>query len=177
MPKQLIRELSFSLLILLILGCRQNARTDQAKISPQTPISEDEISSARIAVDVGVLVADMEKSLGFYRDLIGLSFVTEINTTLIGTGRMVQLKHGESLIKLVEMDQKPSLPSPEEISSALGYRYITLMVPEMDSIKAKIEQASVEVKLPLTELGNGAKILMVKDPDGNIVEFVQEVTN
>ena len=28
--------------------------------------------------------------------------------------------------------------------------------------------------MALTELGNGAKIMMVEDPDGNIIEFVQE---
>ena len=28
--------------------------------------------------------------------------------------------------------------------------------------------------MPITTLGHGAKIAMVEDPDGNVIEFVQE---
>ena len=130
--------------------------------------------SARIAVDVGVVVADMERSLGFYRDLLGLPIVAEVTTSLIGKGRMVQLAHGTSLIKLVEMDEAPSGGTSKGIPAVFGYRYITLLVADIEPFMTKIEQAEIPITLPLTELGNGAMIVMVEDPDGNIVEFVQE---
>ena len=147
--------------------------------TPATASSEDapqaaEAPSARIAVDVGVVVTDMGQSLGFYRDLLGLPVVAEVTTSLIGKGRMVQVQHGTSLIKLVEMEAVPSERSPAGIATAFGYRYITLLVTDIDAIMTKIEQAEVPIALPLTELGNGARIVMVEDPDGNIVEFVQE---
>ncbi|MEL6253977.1 MAG: VOC family protein [Bacteroidota bacterium] len=128
----------------------------------------------RIAVDAGLLVANMDESLAFYRDLIGLPLIAEITTSLIGKGRMVQLQHGASLIKLVEMEQPPSKTSPTGLSSALGYRYITLMITDMDAMMERIEQANIPIALPLTTLGNGAQIVMVEDPDRNVVEFVQE---
>ena len=87
---------------------------------------------------------------------------------------MVQLKHGTSLIKLVELKTTPSAKTETGINTAMGYRYITLMVTEIDPIAEKLAQNHVPVALPLTTLGNGAKILMVEDPEGNIVEFVQE---
>ena len=133
-------------------------------------------STARIAVDAGVVVTDMEQSLGFYRDLLGLPVVAEVTTSLIGKGRMVQLKHGASLIKLVQMDEAPSQRTPTGIPTVFGYRDITLMVTDLDAIIAKIEQGDVPIALPVTELGNGARIVMVEDPDGNIVEFVQEAS-
>ena len=63
--------------------------------------------SARIAIDVGIVVVDIARSLSFYRDRIGLPVVAEVQTTLIGKGRMVQLKYGESLIKLVQLNEAP----------------------------------------------------------------------
>ena len=38
--------------------------------------------------------------------------------------------------------------------------------------KARRNQMPIEIDI--TELGNGTKIAIVKDPDGNFVEFVQE---
>lgn len=153
-----------------------------AACNPQPPATASESDlpqdapapSARIAVDVGVVVADMERALGFYRDLLGLPVVAEVTTSLIGTGQMVQLAHGTSLIKLVQMDDPPSEHTPTGIPTVFGYRYITLMVVDIGAVMAKIEQGQVPVALPLTALGNGAQIVMVEDPDGNIVEFVQE---
>ena len=144
---------------------------------PADPIDsarEAPIPSTRIAIDVGILVADLESSLGFYRDLIGLTAIAELPTSLIGKGRMVQLRHGESLIKLVELNEPPSSHSPAGISAAFGYRYITLLVTDLEAIFAKLVAANVAIALPITQLPNGAEIAMVADPDGNIVEFVRE---
>ena len=129
----------------------------------------------RIGVDIGIVVAKLERSLSFYRDLLGMLVVAEVTTSLIGKGRMVQLQHGESLIKLVELHTPPSKPGPTDISEFLGYRYVTLLVAELDVIMAKIKARNISIALPVTQLNNGTRIAMVKDPDGNIVEFAQEV--
>ena len=130
-------------------------------------------ASKRIAVDVGLVVADMQRALSFYRDLIGLPVVAEVTISLIGRGQMVQLAHGASLIKLVRLEKPPSAGSPAGISKALGYRYITLLIADIEAIMTKLEQEKVSIALPITRLENGAAIAMVMDPDGNIIEFVQ----
>ena len=135
---------------------------------------DDRTGSPRKAVDIGILVTDMERSLHFYRDLLELPVVGEIRTTLIGPGRLVQLQYGASLIKLTQMDQSPSVSSPEGLTSAYGYRYLTLLVSDIDAMMCRLEQGGVAVAIPVTVLGHGARIAMVEDPDGNIVEFVQE---
>ena len=159
------------LLLFMVAACNTEASAPASgSVDPQaTPASPP-----RIAVDVGVIVADMEQALGFYRDLLGLPVVAEVTTSLIGKGQMVQLAHGASLIKLVQMEEAPPGGTPTGITTTFGYRYITLMVTDIEAIMTKIEQAEVPIALPLTELGNGAKIVMVEDPEGNIVEFVQE---
>ena len=173
-PRHFARLISLAmggLLCCSLAGC--NTETPAPASGVETPQAVS-ASSARIAVDAGVVVVDMEQSLGFYRDLIGLPVVAEVTTSLIGKGRMVQLKHGASLIKLVEMEEAPSGRSATGIPTTFGYRYITLLVTDIDAIVTKIEQNEVPIALPVTELGNGAVIVMVEDPDGNIVEFVQE---
>ncbi|MEL7508606.1 MAG: VOC family protein [Cyanobacteria bacterium J06554_1] len=134
------------------------------------------VPTPRIAIDVGLTVTNMERSLHFYRDLIGLTVVAEMTTTLIGKGRMLQLKHGESLLKLVELENIPPRQGSPGIGMGLGYRYITLLVSNIDKIMTKLEQETVAMVTPATQLNNGATIAMVTDPDGNIVEFVQEIS-
>jgi len=153
-------------LALLVVAC--------AAPPPQTAASEN---TARIAVDVGVIVADMDAALAFYRDGLGLEQIGDFRTSLIGAGRMVQLRHGASIVKLVQMDEAPQQASPPGLTGGRGYRYITLMVEDIAAMAERSAQAQAPVALPLTTLGNGAQILMVEDPEGNIVEFVQEPTS
>ncbi|MEM8892382.1 MAG: VOC family protein [Bacteroidota bacterium] len=174
MQNPLFQFLFVWLPLLALMSCSPQESDKQQMPAEEDNQTSTQLTTPRIAVDAGVLVTDMERSLGFYRDLIGLPVIAEITTSLIGKGRMVQLQHGTSLIKLVEMEQAPSQTSPSGLSSAFGYRYITLMISDMDEVMQKIEQADVPIALPLTTLGNGAKIVMIEDPDGNVVEFVQE---
>ena len=137
-------------------------------------MSEQGNKATRIAIDVGIIVTDMAQSLTFYRDLIGLAVIAEVTTSLIGKGQMVQLQHGTSLIKLVALEQTPAAQSLTGIPTTIGYRYITLLVTDINKIMTKLAQNNVNITIPITELGNGTMIAMVEDPDGNIVEFVQE---
>ena len=66
------------------------------------------------------------------------------------------------------------MSSPEALTHALGFRYLTIPVADIEAIMQKLEAAGVAVSIPLTQLGNGTLIAMVADPDGNTVEFVQE---
>lgn len=134
-------------------------------------MSKDE---PRTAVDVGVLVKDLERSLAFYRDLLDLPVINEVQLSLLGQGRMVQLRYGHSLIKLIELERLPHKQISADITEALGYRYITLLVPDIRSVVTRLEQAGVAITLPITNLANSAQIAMVTDPDGNVLEFVQE---
>ncbi|MEL6383067.1 MAG: VOC family protein [Cyanobacteria bacterium J06626_18] len=72
------------------------------------------------------------------------------------------------------MDEAPSEQSPKGIATALGYRYIALLIADVAAIVTELERNGVSIAVPMTQLGNGAAIVMVEDPDGNIVEFVQE---
>ena len=60
------------------------------------------------------------------------------------------------------------------ISQALGYRYITLLVENIEELLEKVTADGHVLAMTLTRLGNGTMIAMVSDPDGNVVELVEE---
>ncbi|MGD9603688.1 MAG: VOC family protein [Gammaproteobacteria bacterium] len=124
---------------------------------------------AKNALDLGILCRDIQKSLAFYLDVLGLQKIGELP---IPFGHMYRLAFGDSFVKLVDPKKIP--PAGEiGLTKALGYRYITFQVSNIDEICAECERAGVPFEMPKQELMPGVTIAMVRDPDGNVVEFVQ----
>lgn len=128
-----------------------------------------EIIPDRNAVDIGILVSDIERSLEFYQDLLGLEKLEELD---VWFGRFHRLRHGESFVKLVAPFDNAA-PTPPRIEDQYGMRYLTFSVQNIDEICAACEEGGVIFEYPKGELRPGVVIAMVRDPDGNIVEFVE----
>jgi glyoxylase I family protein len=129
------------------------------------------VELSKAAIDLGVVTANPEPMVAFYRDVLG--FVEEPSTAFPMGGTMYRLWCGESLIKIVAPDPAPEqTPAPGPIARASGYRYWTMRVNNLTDIMAQCEQAGANVVVPLTEVRPGVTIGMVEDPDGNWVEFV-----
>ena len=62
------------------------------------------MQAAKNAVDIGIIVRDIEASLAFYRDRLGLEKVQEVP---LGFGTMHRLAFGDSFIKLVDPNNIP----------------------------------------------------------------------
>ncbi|HEV3226630.1 MAG TPA: VOC family protein [Acidimicrobiales bacterium] len=121
------------------------------------------------SIDLGIVTNEPEKSLAFYRDLLGF---TDLGQTPMPGGTMQRLGCGSSVIKLVTT-KKPTGPAPGGgIQGAQGYRYWTISVSNLAELVAQCEGAGVKVVVPITELAPGVVIAIVEDPDGNWVEFL-----
>jgi catechol 2,3-dioxygenase-like lactoylglutathione lyase family enzyme len=77
---------------------------------------------ARNAIDVGLLVGDIEASLAFYVGVLGLPKVQEMQVSF---GTLHRLAFGESFVKLIDPSSMPPRGEPG-LHGALGLRYITL---------------------------------------------------
>jgi catechol 2,3-dioxygenase-like lactoylglutathione lyase family enzyme len=124
---------------------------------------------AKNSIDLGILVSDIKASLGFYQNLLGLEFVGE---TPVWFGTMYRLRFGSSDFKLI----KPNVIPPSGtigLESQLGFRYVTFVVQNLSELCSKLQREKIEFTVPEKEIRPGVRIAMVKDPDGNIVEFVQ----
>lgn len=127
------------------------------------------MQAAKNAVDIGIIVRDIAASLAFYCDRLGLEKVQEMS---VGFGTMHRLAFGDSFIKLVDPKQVPAAGA-HGLASALGFRYITFQVGNIDALCDELGAAGIEFVMPRQEFMPGLTIAMVNDPDGNIVEFVQ----
>jgi len=130
------------------------------------------VQLSKNAFDLGIVVTDIERSLGFYRDFLGFPF--ENKMAFSKTTTLHFLKAGDANLKLWEVTDPPS-PTQKgfPLEAALGYRYITFNVSNLDEVAAAAEGAGVTTLVPPTEIMAGVKILMLADPDGNAVELVQ----
>jgi catechol 2,3-dioxygenase-like lactoylglutathione lyase family enzyme len=127
------------------------------------------LKPAKDSVDLGIFVSDIKKSLAFYQGLLGLEKTEELQT---GFGTLHRLKVGTSDIKL--MDPKKVPPAGViGLEKQLGFRYITFVIKGLTELCAALKDKGVEFTIPETQIRPGTRIAMVKDPDGNIIEFVE----
>ena len=122
------------------------------------------------SIDLGIVVTDIDASMAFYRDLIGLA---DDGTMPVPGGTMYRLKCGTSVVKLISPKRPPAnAAAPGGIGGATGYRYFTMFVSNLAEIVAECAAAGHTIAVPVTELRPGVTIAIVEDPDGNWVEFV-----
>ena len=118
------------------------------------------------SIDLGIVVRDIDKALGFYRDVLGFEHVGD--GPMPGGMHMHRLLCGTSLIKLVTFTPPPEASNPPGgLNKATGYRYWTISVGNLDAITEACDAAGVKIRIPATEIRPGVRISMVEDPDGN----------
>ncbi|BAN00383.1 VOC family protein [Ilumatobacter coccineus] len=131
------------------------------------------VQLAKQGVDLGIVITDSERSLRFYCELLGLEHVGDIPMPLGSGGTMHRIQCGDSLLKLVNLNDTPPAAPGGGIPGALGYRYLTLVISNLDEMAAACDDAGVPIAVPVSQIREGVRILMVEDPDGNWVEFVE----
>jgi len=125
---------------------------------------------AKESLDVGMIVSDIDKSREFYENMLGLKFEGTMNLPF---GTMYRFLFGTSLVKLIMPNQTPPPAGAIGLEKQLGFRYITFFIENLSELCTDLKGKAVEFTVPEREFVPGRKIAMVKDPDGNIVEFVQ----
>jgi len=128
------------------------------------------IKPAKDSLDLGVIVSDINASLKFYRDILVLKF---IETVPLAFGTMHRLRFGTSDFKLIDPKAVPPAGA-SGLDKQLGYRYVTFVVQNLTEVCTELKNLGVTFAVPERESRPGVRIAMVKDPDGNIVEFVQK---
>ena len=124
---------------------------------------------AKDSLDLGILVSDIKASLNFYQNILGLEFVGEMP---VWFGTMYRLRFGSSDFKLV-LPKMPIPKGPIGLENQLGFRYVTFVVKNLSKLCKDLQSKGIEFALTEREIRPGVRIAMVKDPDGNIVEFVE----
>lgn len=113
---------------------------------------------------VSLLVSDTNRSLAFYRGLLGL----ELDSSRPDLGYPgAWLKLGEQQLHLLE------LPNPDPLQGRPAHggrdRHLALAVPGLDRLQAALAAAGVTFTLSRS----GRRALFCRDPDQNALEFVE----
>jgi len=142
---------------------------------------------ARTTIDVGIVVSDVEKAAEFYKNALGFTEVPGFDVSAeMGAGSGLtddQPFHvrvfvlGEeptaTKIKLMEFSDAPGKKVDNQfINSSYGFSYLTIWVSDTTAAVERAKKAgAVPVKEPY-DLGGNNYLTLVKDPDGNFIEFV-----
>lgn len=147
------------------------------------------ISSIR---HIGIVVRNLDESLRFYRDTLGLSvykrYTEESNQfidKLVGIDK-VKLEWVKVIIPkggLIELLQYRSHPDPDVFkdrepfsSNKLGCSHISLTVDNLSQLYDKLIKNGYKCNSePLCSPDGKVKILYCHDPDGVILEIIEDI--
>jgi catechol 2,3-dioxygenase-like lactoylglutathione lyase family enzyme len=127
------------------------------------------LKPAKDSVDLLIFARDIRKSLDFYQGTLGLEKTEEVQTPF---GNVHRLRYGTSLIKLMDPKQVPPA-GPIGLDKQLGIRCLSFVIRDLSGVCNVLEGKGVEFTVPETQVLPDTRIAMVKDPDGNIIEFVE----
>lgn len=131
----------------------------------------------------GIVVSEMEASLRFYRDLLGLEVRIDqveegafIEALLARPGtrvRTVKLAapEGPTLVELLEFERPEGAPPPLD---RVGPTHAALTVDDLDGLHRRLSAAGGRfLSDPLVSADGAARVAFCRDPDGTLLELVE----
>jgi len=110
---------------------------------------------------MAIQVKDLDKSLAFYRDTLGLQYV---RTRDFSQGVAVDLTDGETNVALLVPEGEST--STQRAEGTFGLHHIGFLVDDIDYIYNRLKKAGVEFISPAP-----AEFFKVLDPDGVVVDI------
>ncbi len=135
---------------------------------------------------VGIVVRDLERSLAFYRDLLGLSVVRAMDEqgpfldAILGmTGARVRTVKLANAADAAQVELLAFAEPAPEISAApslvrVGPTHLAVTVDRLDELYRRMRAAGVSFTTePRVSPDGGAKVTFCRDPDGTALELVE----
>ena len=122
---------------------------------------------------VGMTSGDLDRTIAFYRDLLGLKLVLRKPS---GQGEVAFLDAGGGMLEIFAQPGQTIERARDVPPHEAGMRHLTFAFDSVDATIEKLEAAGVEVlEAPrpafFTEMI--ARVAFVRDPDGIIVELIE----
>jgi len=115
----------------------------------------------------GIRAADLERSLRFYTDVLGLELL-EVVTVLDQPFYFV----GNDTVR-IEIEQA----NPAQISAAMGPQaglyHLAFEVDDLEGAAARLRDAGAQFLLPPSQFREDRKIAFILDPDGVFIQLIQ----
>ena len=130
----------------------------------------------------GLSVADMDKSLGLYRDTLGMEVEWDLTIKDIPAfGTIIGLPGVEERIAMMRLNNcrielfqffNPKGKKIEKRQCDLGYMHVAFVVDELDDICGKLEKLGIEFYSKAEDLGT-YQVIFFKGYDGETIELMK----
>jgi catechol 2,3-dioxygenase-like lactoylglutathione lyase family enzyme/streptogramin lyase len=166
-----------------------NNRVLFVKLPVKAEIEADSNFSTGV-IDYGIVVRDIKKSVDFYKS-IGFVETTsfEVGGDIAGDAGLSDYRalkvhmmsatgsETDTKVKLMELPGSHKSQDQAFIDSTYGMSYQTLFVKDISSTVRNLKEHKIKIlakgPVDLTDAGfTDTYLLLVRDPDGNIIEFV-----
>lgn len=138
---------------------------------------------------VGITVKDLDASIFFYHDVLGLEIGTEpsplFDHAALGAAvgvpgaslRQVCLRLGDTFLELLEYATPPSGTRTPLLSNNIGASHLGFEVDDIYAVKAQLEARGIEFYSEVNVVDDGVlagwRWVYFSDPDGYPLELVQ----
>ena len=138
---------------------------------------------------VGITVRDLDASIRFYHDVLGLDFSNEpspwFDSPELGPAvgvpgaalRQVSLLLGDAMLELLEYKSPPSETQKPLLSNNIGASHVAFLVDDIDAKKAELEGKGIEFYSDVNVVEEGVlagwRWVYFEDPDGYPLELVE----
>lgn len=159
---------------------------------PDSNSSGDAASFSSPLVRTAILVRDLDRSVRFYADVLGLN-ETRLDTTIRDPRASVLLGHpADSIqkVRIIKSDGPPlgmiglfeisPLPSNDVIpsgSARIGETCLVFYVQDLATLEARLAEAGAEIVGPATEIsireGHSSREMIFRDPDGVLINCIE----
>ena len=134
---------------------------------------------------IGIVPLNIESSIKFYEEFLGFKievdtletgkFVNKICGLQENSVRTVKMSScGQIVLELLEFKNDSKVTKSKKVTDS-GYTHMAITVVDVDKMynlwKDKIEFTTY----PLNSPDKKAKVTFCEDPDGNLIELVQEI--
>ncbi len=135
---------------------------------------------------LGICCSDLERSLAFYRDLLGFRPLSEVHVADPQSAKLLRLPRVDQRTVFLERDgvrlalfafrEPPTLrdAEPREMNRT-GFNALMLRVDDLESTLAAMRAAGVRVldDTRVDHPGYRSRLVFVTDPDGALVELIE----
>jgi catechol 2,3-dioxygenase-like lactoylglutathione lyase family enzyme len=138
---------------------------------------------------VGITVKDLDASIRFYHDVLGLEFSNEPSPWFDGPDlgpavgvpgaalRQVSLLLGDTTLELLEYKNPPSQTEGPLMSQSLGASHVAFVVDDIEAKKAELEALGIRFYSDVNVVDEGVlagwRWVYFEDPDGYPLELVE----
>ena len=134
---------------------------------------------------IGVSVRDLDRSIEFYRDLLGLALIaapfpfsgpmfSQVMGVEDAKGRMCVMRAANVQLELFEFTSpEPAPKDPDHSVAHHGLTHFGIDVEDIDATYARLVAAGVRFHCPVQTFPGGMRATYGRDMDGNVFELLQ----